>query len=148
MVIIFPNGKADHPVTHVSWYAAMAYSQWAGKRLSSEAEWEKAARGGLTGQKYPWGDELNSSMAYCGKEGGVTTSVGQYPPNNYGLHDIVGNVWEWCLDEYVPNVFAITPNRNPVAGVNTEKELGQLYSYYRDVSNGSRLAGWFSFYNL
>ncbi len=137
----FPNGKTDHPVTHVSWYAAMAYAEWAGKRLPSEAEWEKAARGGQTGQKYPWGDELNSSMAYCAKGVGVTTSVGQYPPNDYGLHDIVGNVWEWCLDEYTPNFFASASDRNPVAGVNTEKELGQLYSYYRKVSTDRVLRG-------
>ena len=137
----YPSGKADHPVTHVSWYAAMAYAEWAGKRLPTEAEWEKAARGGLTGQKYPWGDELNYSMAYCGNKVGVTTAVGQYPPNNYGLHDIVGNVWEWCLDEYVPNFFATASDRNPVAGVNTEKELEQLCSYYTNVSTDRVLRG-------
>ncbi len=137
----FPIGKADHPVTHVSWYAAMAYAEWAGKRLPTEAEWEKAARGGLTGQKYPWGDELNYSMAYCGNKVGVTTAIGQYPPNNYGLHDIVGNVWEWCLDEYVPNFFATASDRNPVAGVNTEKELQQLCSYYSNVSTDRVLRG-------
>ena len=96
----FPIGKDDHPVTHISWYAAMAYAEWLGKRLPTEAEWEKAARGGVAAQRYPWGDVLNSTYAECGKEVGETYPVGKYPANDYGVHDIVGNVWEWCLDLY------------------------------------------------
>ena len=96
----FPIGKDDHPVTHISWFAAMAYAEWVGKRLPTEAEWEKAARGGVAAQRYPWGDVLNSTYAECGKEVGETYPVGKYPANDYGVHDIVGNVWEWCLDLY------------------------------------------------
>ncbi len=96
----YPRGKADHPVVDVSWYAAMAYAQWSGKRLPTEAEWEKAARGGLIGKKYPWGDEIDIDLANYGMQIGRITPVGEYPPNNYGVYDAVGNVWEWCLDEY------------------------------------------------
>ncbi len=96
----YPRGKADYPVVDVSWYAAMAYTQWSGKRLPTEAEWEKTARGGLVGKIYPWGDEIDMSMANFGMHVGKTTLIGKYPPNDYGVYDMVGNVWEWCLDEY------------------------------------------------
>ena len=137
----FPLGKDDHPVTHVSWYAAMAYAQWVGKRLPTDMEWDKAARGGLTTQKYPWGNSLDPSMVYCGKEVGETTSVGKYPENNYGLHDMIGNIWEWCLDEYAPNFYASSQVRNPVAGVSTKEELDLLIINFRNVATDRVLRG-------
>ena len=104
----YPSGKGNHPVAYVSWYAAVAYAEWDGKRLPTEAEWEKAARGGLVGKKYPWGDTIDANKANYGRNvgttpvglAGSTTPVGTYAPNGYGLYDMAGNVWEWCVDAY------------------------------------------------
>ena len=83
--------------------------------MPTEAEWEKAARGGLVGAKYPWGDKIDSTMANYGGELGDTKPVGS-SPNDYGLYDMTGNVMEWCLDAYDENFYNHSPSRNPIAG--------------------------------
>ena len=113
----YPVGKGTHPVTYVSWYAAMAYSQWVGKRLPTEAEWEKAARGGLPGKVYPWGNTIDAGRANYAGSVGTTTPVGSNPANGYGLYDMVGNVGEWCLDEYASGFYASSGRVNPFSGV-------------------------------
>jgi formylglycine-generating enzyme required for sulfatase activity len=107
-----------HPIVYVSWYDAMAYAKWAGKTLPTEAQWEYAARGGLEGKAYPWGDEAcdKTKANYDSSEIGKTTPVGKYSPNGYGLYDMAGNVWEWCMDEYDVGFYAKSPANNPVSG--------------------------------
>lgn len=106
------EGLADHPVVQVCWHDAAAYAAWAGKRLPTEAEWEFAARGGIDGAHFAWGDELAPGGAMLANywqgnfpyenielDGFIRTSpVGYYPANGYGLHDMIGNVWEWTGD--------------------------------------------------
>ena len=112
-------GYENHPVVEVTWYGAMAYAAWKGKRLPTEAEWEKAARGNLAGRKYPWGNGIDSNRANYNRHVGNTTPVGKYAPNGYGLCDMSGNVSEWCLDEYNKGFYAVSPSQNPVSGVSS-----------------------------
>ena len=131
----YPEGKDDHPVVHISWYAAMAYAEWLGKRLPTEAEWEKAARGGLVGQKYPWGDLIDIGKANYGKNIGSTTPVEFYLANGYDLYDMVGNVWEWCLDEY--GFYGNFPHRNLLS----EEDIISVTNNFKNINTFRVLRG-------
>ncbi len=130
-------GYENHPVVEVSWYGAMAYAASVGKRLPTEAEWERAARGGLNSQKYPWGNTIDASQANYGGNVGVTTVVGRYPANGYGLYDMVGNVWEWCLDEYDSDFYARSPRANPFSG----GTITEVISNFTNVTTSRVLRG-------
>ncbi|MHC4533474.1 MAG: SUMF1/EgtB/PvdO family nonheme iron enzyme [Planctomycetota bacterium] len=131
--------QSNQPVVGVTWFDAMAYAEWSGKRLPTEAEWEKAVRGGLVGKKYPWGNEKpDDKRANFNENVGKTTPVGNYPANSYGLYDMAGNVWEWCLDEYQKNFYKDSPKNNPLAGASN---LSELLEDYKNVAPPRVLRG-------
>jgi formylglycine-generating enzyme required for sulfatase activity len=121
------DGRADHPVVHVSWNDARAYCEWTGTRLPTEAEWEYAARGGLERNAFPWGDNLEPDGEHrmnvfqgrfpgenTGADGFLGTApVDAFPPNGYGLYNVTGNVWEWCADWYDADYYPSSPRRDP-----------------------------------
>ena len=124
-----PRDRGNHPVTLVTIDDAQAYCQWVARRsglpvrLPTEAEWERAARGGTDGTSYPWGDEVDASRANFLADPGAkqlrgTQPVGLYPANNYNLFDVIGNVWEWVSDWYQPDIYTERLRHNPAGPPN------------------------------
>jgi len=126
------SGYEDHPANYVTWHGASEYCTSLGKRLPTEAECEKTSRGGLEGKKYPWGD-TEPDCTYANAYGCLddTTPVGSYSPNDYGLYDMAGNVWEWASDWYDFYYYEYSPYSNP-----TGPDSGSLF--YKVLRGG----GW------
>lgn len=124
----YPLDQADHPVTNISWHDAEAYAKWVVKRLPTEAEWEKSARGTI-GQTYPWGDAFRKDNVNSSNEVGGTSPVKEYMggASPYGVLDLCGNVQEWCLDWYYDDYYKTAPRDNP---------MGPQGGQYRVVRGG------------
>jgi formylglycine-generating enzyme len=153
------RGRKDHPVIHISWNDAAAYANWAGKRLPTEAEWEFAARGPHSQWVFPWGAELTPGGQFkCNTWQGVfpkqntgadgyrwTAPVRAYEPNDWGLYNVCGNVWEWCADWFSPNWHqAASPETriNPQGPASGERKLmkGGSFLCHESYCNRYRLA--------
>lgn len=148
--------RMDHPVVHVSWFDAAAYCRWSGTRLPTEAEWEYAARGGLDGARYAWGDELTPGGRHrcnvwqgrfpdhdTGEDGFTGTApVDAFEANGFGLYNVCGNVWEWCADTFSPNYHRVTRMSDPIYLVPTGKRSmrGGSYLCHNSYCNRYRVA--------
>lgn len=146
----------NHPVVHISWNDAMAYCEWSGKRLPTEAEWEYAARGGLVQNKYCWGNELSPHGKHMcniwqgefpsintAEDGFIGTApVDSYEPNGYGLFNMAGNVWEWCSDWFHPTFHQSDSLVNPKGPTNghTKSMRGGSYLCHDSYCNRYRVA--------
>ena len=142
----------EHPVVHVSWHDAQAYAAWAGKRLPTEAEWEYAARGGLSQKRFPWGDELEPGGRHAmnvwqgvfptknseadGHDG--TAPAKSYRANGFGLYQTTGNVWEWCSDWFDPTYYRASPRENPTGPATGERRVMRGGSYLCHASYCNR----------
>lgn len=144
--------RPDHPVVHVSWNDAVAFCEWVGGRLPSEAEWEYAARGGLEGMPFPWGGRLEPDGehrmnvfqgSFPGDDSGAdgytgTAPVGSFPANGYGLFEMTGNVWEWTGDWFDSGYYGVAPREDPQGPERGEVRVQRGGSYLCHASYCNR----------